>query len=216
MKELIEYWQKQKIITDKQVLEAFKKVKRENFIPKNLKDYAYLDKPLPIGFGQTISQPTTIAIMTQALELKPGMKVLEIGTGSGYQAAILACIVGNKREKGKAGKVISIEIIPELTEYAKENLKKEKITNTKVFHSDGSLGYKKEAPYDRIIVTAACPKIPKSLLKQLKNNGILVAPVGYPSQNMMKIKKDKTGKQTTTENLGEFIFVPLTGKYGWK
>lgn len=204
---LIDYWKKGKIISNKKVIEAFKKIDRRIFVPEELKEQAYDDIPLPIGFGATISQPTTIAIMTQALELKKGMKVLEIGTGSGYQSAIISSIIGRK------GEVISIEIVPELASLAKKNLKKAGITNVEVINADGSKGYEKEAPYDRIIITAASPEIPRHLLKQLKKKGIIVVPVGELfSQRMIKMKKNDKVK---IEDLGPFSFVPLKGKKGW-
>ena len=202
---LINYWLYSKTITDRKVINAFKKIPRENFLPKPLKEYAYEDRPLPILKQQTISQPTTIMIMTQALDLKKGQKVLEVGTGSGYQAALISELIG------KNGKLYTLEIIKELVKFSKENLKN--LKNVKVIKGDGSIGYKKEAPYDKIIVTAATPKIPKQLIKQLKIDGILVVPVGnIYSQRMLKIiKKDKLIKK----DLGEFIFVPLKGRYGF-
>ncbi|RLF35950.1 MAG: protein-L-isoaspartate O-methyltransferase [Thermoplasmata archaeon] len=208
-KALINYWKKYELIKDKKVLEAFQKVNREYFVPAHLKQEAYVDAPLPIGYGQTISQPTTIAIMTQALELRKGLefKVLEIGTGSGYQAALIAYIIGK-------GKVITTEIIPELVDFAKANLRKAKIKNVEVLHVDGSLGYKKEAPYDRIIMTAASPSVPKQLITQLKEQGIFVGPVGTYHQQMLKIRR--LGKRKTKiDNLGDFVFVPLRGKKGF-
>jgi len=193
---------KAKDITSPRVLQAFLKVPRERFIPSTLRPYAYDDHPLLIGKGQTISQPTTVLLMTQFLELLPGHKVLEIGTGSGYQAAIISDIIGNK------GKVITTEIIEDLYLQGKKNLKNYK--NVKVIHTDGSLGYPKEAPYDRVIMTAASPKLPEHLLLQLKKEGILLAPVGdMLSQHMIRVRKG-----SSPENLGEFIFVPLTGKHG--
>lgn len=205
--DLIEFWQSSGIIKDKKVIEAFKKIPRENFI---VSGEPYGDYPLPIGSGQTISQPTTIMIMTQAMELKPGLKVLEVGAGSGYQAALIGTIVGKK------GKVITTEIIPELAIFAKNNLKKSKIGNVKVVHYDGSKGYEKEAPYDRIIVTAACPEIPKPLIDQLKENGIIVAPVGSLVFGQKMIKCIKKKGYLETVNLGDFVFVPLKGEYGYK
>jgi len=210
---IIESWKSENLIEDKNVIEAFRKIKRENFIPENLKEEAYVDMPLDIGYGQTISQPTTVAIMTQALDLKKGMKVLEIGTGSGYQASIIGQIIG------KTGHVYSVERIHELISYAKHNIKKTGLKNITVIESDGSLGYANKAPYDRIIVTAACPEIPQELLKQLKQKGILVVPVGSEpySQRMLRIEKlDKLGKKYNEKNLGDFIFVPLRGKYGFR
>jgi protein-L-isoaspartate(D-aspartate) O-methyltransferase len=211
MKErLISYWKEYSIINDEHLIEAFKSVPREKFVLEHFINEAYGDYPLPILSGQTISQPTTIMVMTQALELKPEEKVLEVGAGSGYQAALIARMIGS------LGKVITTEVIPELAEFAKKNLKKAGIKNVEVMHYDGSQGYKKEAPFHKIIVTAACPKIPEPLVEQLKINGILVAPVGSVySQEMLKVKKLKNGK-LDIQNLGEFVFVPLVGKYGYK
>ena len=204
---LIDYWISSEVIKDKRVIDAFKKIPREKFINKEHLDEAYGDYPLSIGEGQTISQPTTVAIMTQALELKEGDKVLEVGAGSGYQAAIIANIVGEK------GRVISTEIIEELVKFAQENIKKLKLNNVRIVHCDGSKGYEKEAPYDKIIVTAACPSIPKPLINQLKENGIIIAPVGNLLEQVM-VKARKKGDKLIEENLGYFMFVPLKGKHG--
>ena len=203
---LIKYWQDSKIIIDKRVLEAFKKVPREDFIPENLKGEAYGDYPLNIGYGQTISQPTTVMLMTQSLEVKEGNRVLEVGTGSGYQAAILSILVGKK------GKVYTTEIIKELYKFAGKNLKSYK--NVKVYNVDGSQGLPRYKPFDRVIVTAAAPKIPDVLIKQLKSNGIILAPIGIYEQDMIKITKK--GKKLIKENLGGFVFVQLKGRYGFK
>jgi len=207
--ELIEYWKDSGIIKDKKLLDTFRAVPREYFIREDSKDSAYGDYPLPIGYEQTISQPTTIMIMSQALELKQNIKVLEIGAGSGYQAALIAKVIGNK------GKVITTEIIPELADFAKNNLKKANICNVEVIHQDGSQGYEKEEPYQRIIVTAACPQIPPPLIEQLDDNGILVAPVGSLVYGQQMIKLKKKDNNITIKNLGNFVFVPLKGKYGY-
>jgi len=203
MKEtLIKYWLNSGIITNKKVIEAFKKIPRENFVPDKLIGYAYSDEALPLKKGQTISQPTTIMIMTQALEVKLGQKILEIGSGSGYQASLLSYLVGEK------GKIYTIERIPDLVKLAKDNIKKLKIKNIKVIEGNGSKGYLKEKPYDAIIITAACSKIPEKLIKQLKSNGILIAPVGPScSQEMIKLTKKKD--RIETKSLGDFVFVPL-------
>lgn len=205
--QLIEYWKKHYNF-DELLLKAFSEINREDFIFEEDKHKAYSDIPLPILSNQTISQPTTIMIMTQNLEVKPNQKILEIGSGSGYQAAILSKLVGEK------GKIITIEIIKELALFAELNLRKNNIQNVQVIHTDGSKGYKKEAPYDRIIVTAATPEIPKKLIEQLKPRGILIAPVGpLYCQEMLKItKKNKT---FDIENLGDFVFVPLKGEEGF-
>ncbi len=203
---LLNYWRSDKIITDNKILRAFKSVDRRKFVPSYLRLYAYDDKPLPIGEGQTISQPTTVAIMVQALEPKPGDKILEVGAGSGYVAAILSKCVG------KMGKVITIEYLKSIYKMAKNNLKK--YSNVEVVLGDGSKGYEKEAPYDRIIVSAASPTIPKPLLSQLRDGGTMVIPVGEFIQEMYKITK-KDGK-IKKEGLGEFRFVELKGEFGFK
>jgi len=202
-KALIEYWRNSKIIMSKAILRAFEEINREDFVLPEYRKYAYVDEPLPTFADQTISQPTTVAIMTQALEPKPGQKILEIGSGSGYQAAILSEIVG------PTGKVITIERIKDLAEFAKKNLKTYK--NVKVVYADGSKGYIKEAPYDRIIVTAAAKKMPEVLFEQLKENGIMIIPVGALTwaQRLLKVKKVR-GKKGI-EDLGPFVFVPLVG-----
>jgi len=201
---LIDYWQSGKIIKDKALIKAFKQVKREDFILDGYEKEAYGDYPLPILKGQTISQPTTVMIMLQALELKKTDKVLEVGAGSGYCAAIIAKL---------AKKVITTEIIEDLAKFAEKNLKKAGIKNVKIVYHDGSAGYEKESPYNKIIITAACKSIPEPLIKQLKENGIIIAPVGgFLGQKMIKGIKKK-GK-LETHSLGYFTFVPLTGEYG--
>lgn len=204
MEYLIKKWKKEGI--DKNILQALQKADRKYFV-KN-KSNIYEDYPINIGKGQTISQPTTVALMTQALEAKPGHKILEIGSGSGWQSAVLSFIVGTK------GKIITIEYIEELAELAKNNLKKLKIKNVTIIQGDGGKGYKKESPYDRIILTSAAPDFPPPLIEQLKEKGIILAPLGSRyEQSMIKAKKIK-GK-LKKENLGIFIFVPMRGKYGF-
>ena len=193
---LIVYWRNSNTVTDETVLSALEKVPRENFVLKEHKESAYFDVPLPLMAGQTISQPTTVAIMTNALELKSGQKVLEVGTGSGYQAAILSELVGSK------GKVYTIERIKALVNFAKKNLKGYK--NINIIHGDGTKGYAKAAPYNRIIVTAAAAELPEIIFEQLKEGGIMVIPI---EDHMFKITKVK-GKPKM-EDFGLFAFVPL-------
>lgn len=188
---------KESVLKTPRITKAFESVDRADFVPIEQRKYAYIDEPLHISSGQTISQPWTVAFMTEALEPKAGQKILEVGTGSGYQAAILSKIIGPK------GKIITMEIIKELFQYSTPRLRKYK--NVRTIFGDGSIGYKPEAPYDGIIVTASAPGVPKPLLEQLKRDGILVIPVG---QTMIRVKNGKF------ENLGEFMFVPLKGKYG--
>ena len=190
-----------------EVEKAFLEIPRENFVPYHLKKSAYLDIPLEIGFGQTISAPHMVAIMCEALVLKKGQKVLEIGSGSGYHAAIVSKIIGDK------GKVYSVERIKELADMARENIRKTGIKNVEIFVGDGSLGLEKFAPYDRIYVTCAAPDIPKPLIEQLKDSGLLLIPVGRYYCNLILLKKEN-GK-ISTKNLGECAFVPLVGKYGF-
>jgi protein-L-isoaspartate(D-aspartate) O-methyltransferase len=196
-------------LKSKNVEDALRKYRREFFVPENCRQLAYRDFPISIGFNQTISQPSTVVAMTEALEIKQGEKVLEIGTGSGWQSAILSYLVGEK------GHVYTIEILEELAEFARSNLNKVGIKNVEVIVKDGSLGLKEKAPFDKIIVTAACPDVPGPLLEQLKVNGMMVLPIGnLYLQEMLVIKKlkDKIEKKS----IGDFMFVPLVGKYGFK
>lgn len=207
--ELVRFW-KDNFSFNENEIKAFESVKREDFIPDNLKMQAYEDVPLPILRGKTISQPSTVMMMTHALDLKPGEKVFEIGTGSGYQTAIIAKIIGEK------GRVITTEILPELVAFAKENFKKAGLKNIEAYEEDGSKGMKDKGPFDKIIITAASREFPKELLEQLKPNGIIVGPVGDASeQEMIRGRKDKNGK-LELEFLGQFLFSPLYGKYGFE
>ena len=193
-------------IKDKRVLDAFRKVPRHEFVPKELIDSAYIDSPLPIGEGQTISQPYMVALMTECLCLKGEEKVLEIGTGSGYQAAILAEL---------AKEVYSIERIEILTLRATEILESLGYKNIKVKTGDGTLGWLEFSPYEGIIVTAAAPKVPLPLIEQLKDGGFLVIPLnGRFSQILTVIEKTKD-KLRVSEVCG-CVFVPMIGKYGWR
>ena len=192
-------------ITDKLVLKAMRKVPRHKFMPKNLEDAAYEDNALPIGEGQTISQPYMVAIMTEKLKLKGGEKVLEVGTGSGYQAAVIAEI---------ASKVITIEVVPALAERSRKIFDELDYKNIEVIVGDGTLGYPKGSPYDAVIVTAAAPSIPKPLLEQLKDGGRLVMPVGEMFGQTLIIATKHGNKVDVEESIG-CVFVPLIGKYGW-
>ncbi|OYT33939.1 MAG: protein-L-isoaspartate O-methyltransferase [Candidatus Aenigmarchaeota archaeon ex4484_52] len=208
--ELIQYWTESGIIAaDENIINAFKTIKRENFVLDEYKEQAYDDYPLPILAGQTISQPTTVAIMTNLLEPKKNQKILEIGSGCGYQAAILGKIVGED------GKIISIEIIAKLAEFARKNLLKENIKNIEVINADGSVGYIRKAPYDRIIITAGIAEITKKLIRQLKNNGIIVAPVGNNIYCLKMTKIIKKQNNLEKKEFGTFSFVPMKGKYGF-
>jgi len=193
-------------ISDKLVLDAMRKVPREKFMPKNMQGSAYVDGAMPIGEDQTISQPYMVAIMTEKLGLKGGEKVLEIGTGSGYQAAIIAEI---------AGKVFTIEVVKALADRTRRLLDEMGYKNVDVIEGDGTLGLPKHAPFDAIIVTAGAPDIPKPLSEQLAEGGRLVIPVGDRySQRLLIVTKEK-GKLTTEVSIG-CVFVPLLGKYGWQ
>jgi len=193
-------------IADKRVVEAMKRVPREAFVPQEYYHAGYEDRPLSIGFGQTISQPFIVALMIQALELKGDEKVLELGTGSGYEAAVLAEL---------AKQVVTVEIIPELAESAKRVLEKLGYSNVEVHIAGKTLGWLEDAPYNAIIVSAGAPSIPQILLGQLSWGGRLVIPVGsHWQQELMKIRKDKEGNKV--ENLGACYFVPLIGEGAWK
>ncbi len=192
-------------ISDARVLAAMRKVPRHLFVPGDWSSSAYDDRPLPIGHGQTISQPYMVAIMTEALKLAGDEKVLEIGTGSGYQAAILGEI---------AGKVVTVERKTELKEAAECLLRELGCDNVDVVAGDGSKGYPPEAPYDAIVVTAGAPRVPKALVDQLAVGGRLVIPVGNSfHQTLTRVTKTDSG--TGTESLEGCVFVPLIGEYGW-
>jgi protein-L-isoaspartate(D-aspartate) O-methyltransferase len=181
-------------------------VPRERFVSAELQRYAYDDRPLPIGQGQTISQPLMVAIMTQALRLRGDERVLEVGTGSGYQAALLSLL---------AGEVLSVERIPKLAEAAAQRLEQLGYANVRVFVADEALGRPQEAPYDAITVTAGAPDVPSSLVDQLAMGGRLVVPVGgRRTQQLVRATKSERG--LTMERLGECRFVPLIApKEGW-
>lgn len=192
-------------INDPTVLNAFLKVPRHEFVPADLQNEAYADYPLPIGKNQTISQPFIVALMTQAAQLKEVDKILEIGTGSGYQAAILAEI---------CEKVYSIERIESLAKRAQEVLRRLHYQNIQIKIGDGSKGWKQYAPYDAIIVTAAGFTVPKSLLQQLEDGGRLIIPLGgLYLQELFRLTKK--GEYLQKENLGSVRFVPLIGEEGF-
>jgi protein-L-isoaspartate(D-aspartate) O-methyltransferase len=190
-------------VTDAQVLEAMRTVPRHLFVPPDFIDAAYGDHPLPIGYGQTISQPYIVAWMTELLELKPGEKVLEIGTGSGYQAAVLAELDGVE--------VYSIEIIPELAEIAANRLEELGYTGVSIKQADGYYGWPEHAPFDAIIVTAAPDHLPAPLVEQLTEGGRLVIPIGPPGGYQVLWKFVKAGQDVTAYSLGGVAFVPFTG-----
>lgn len=190
--------------------DAMRKVLRELFVPAMYEQHAYADYPLPIGQNQTISAPSIVAFMTRMLRAEPGMKILEIGAGSGYQAAILAELVGPK------GAVYTIERIPEVMELARTNVAKLKYDNIKLIYGDGTLGYPDAAPYDRIIVTCGAPQIPQPLLEQLKEGGRMLIPVGAMFwQDLMLVEKDEKGT-VRQQAILPVMFVPLIGEYGYK
>jgi len=205
---LVQRLKKEGRITNQDVEDAFLSIPRELFIPQSKRSYAYVDTPLDIGNGQTISAPHMVAIMVEELLLEKGQKVLEIGAGSGYHAAIVASIIG------PGGNVYSIERISSLATTAKENLYHAGISNVEVIIGDGSMGLETYAPYDRIYVTCAAPVVPKPLIEQLTiDNGVLLIPVGEMICELQRIIKTTTDLKK--EYLGGCAFVPLIGKYGY-
>lgn len=183
------------------ILKAFSSVEREDFVPTELKHHAYEDAPLPIGYGQTISQPYTIAIMLKELNLQKGQKVLEIGSGCGYVLALLSKIVGEK------GQVFGLELSSELKKISAENTNQ--YSNVKIHNKDGTKGLAEEAPFDRILISAACSKAPPELIKQLKENGILVAPIGSSFQQSIVTIQKRNDKPVLKNEIPGFVFVPL-------
>ena len=193
-------------ITDGRVLDAMSRVPRHLFVPEGLRSRAYEDCPLPIGYGQTISQPSTVALMSQMLETSPGMRVLEVGTGSGYQAAVLAAL---------GCTVYTVERLKELYQSARSLLQQLDLRAIHMQRSDGTLGMPAAAPFDRITVTAGGPQIPRPLLEQLAVDGIMLIPVGARprTQRLMRIMR-RQGR-LCSEDLGPAVFVDLVGHHGW-
>ncbi|AEK18994.1 protein-L-isoaspartate O-methyltransferase [Methanococcus maripaludis] len=194
-------------IKKQSVIDALLSVPRHKFISKSMERYAYVDGPLEIGYGQTISAIHMVGIMCEELDLDEGQNVLEVGTGSGYHAAVVSEIVG------ESGKVTTIERIPELFENSKKTLSELGYNNVEVVLGDGTKGYLENAPYDRIYVTASGPEVPKALFEQLNDGGILLAPVGAHFQTLMRYTK--INGSISKEKLLEVAFVPLIGENGF-
>jgi len=193
-------------IDDERILAAFREIPRHLFVPSDQQMHAYGDHPLAIGHSQTISQPYIVALMTSCLVLEGDEKVLEIGTGSGYQTAVLANLTHS---------VYSVELIPELSHQARKNINALGINNIDLRVGDGSLGWPDHQPYDRIIITASAPAIPQEIKQQLKDGGLIAAPVGKRwRQNLEVWKRD--GDEFNKKTILPVAFVPLRGKYGWQ
>jgi protein-L-isoaspartate(D-aspartate) O-methyltransferase len=188
-------------IKDRRVLSVMETVPRHLFVPENLRGSAYADRPLPIGEGQTISQPYIVAAMSELLELRGDEKVLEIGTGSGYQAAVLARL---------AAEVYSIEIIPSLSESAKQVIDQLGLSNVYLKVGDGFFGWEEKAPFDAILLTAASPEIPEPLLRQTREGGQIVMPLGEPGKTQRLVRVRKVAGKEVVEELEDVLFVPLS------
>ncbi len=193
-------------IMDEKILQAFLEIPRHLFVDEAMQGKAYANVSLPIGEKQTMSQPYTVAYMTQLLQVESHHKVLEIGCGSGYQAAILSKL---------ASQVFSVEIINSLAQKAKKLIRELKLRNVHIKRYDGSLGWKEHAPFNRVIITAAAPDIPAPLIKQLAKDGRLVAPIGTLKRQTLKVLQ-RDDDQSLFEDYGSFNFVPLSGRFGWE
>jgi protein-L-isoaspartate(D-aspartate) O-methyltransferase len=193
-------------ILNPRLLAVMRSVPRHRFVPPDDLAWAYADGPLPIGHGQTISQPYIVALMTELLNLTSSAHLLEVGTGSGYQAAVLAML---------SAEVHTVEVVPELARHAEDLLKELRYTNIHVHLADGSLGWPEAAPYDGILVAAAAPEVPPPLLDQLAEGGQLVIPVGGRGFQQLEIWERK-GKQYSQKKNISVAFVPLRGEHGWK
>ncbi|ASJ07582.1 protein-L-isoaspartate(D-aspartate) O-methyltransferase [Thermococcus pacificus] len=213
--ELLRRWEKtveqlfrEGVIKSEPVRRAFLKYPRYLFVEERYKKYAHVDEPLPIPAGQTISAPHMVAIMLELADLRPGLNVLEIGTGSGWNAALISELVKTD--------VYTVERLPELVEFARKNLERAGVKNVHVILGDGSKGFPPKAPYDRIIVTAGAPEVPRPLIQQLNPGGKLIIPVGsyHLWQDLYIIDKTETGK-IKKRRWGGVAFVPLVGEYGW-
>ncbi len=215
-KDFMEFEERRKILIDSltingisdRVLDAMMRVPRHLFVPEKLQDSAYMDMPLPIGHNQTISAPHMVAIMCELLDISSGMKILEVGSGSGYNAAVMAELVGDE------GHIYTVERIPGLADFAEQNIKRAGYKNVTVFQDDGSCGLAEHAPYARISVTSAAPDVPQPLIDQLATEGTMVIPVGNGEQQLVVVRKDMEGN-VSYKGWGGVIFVPLIGKYGY-
>ncbi len=202
---MVEYLRQQGV--HEEVLEAMLRVKRHLFVPPERSDQAYGDYPLPIGEGQTISAPHMVAMMCDYLDLKKGDKVLEVGAGSGYHAAVIAELIGEE------GHLYTVERIPWLVEFSMKNMKRAGYKNVTVTHGDGTLGLPEHAPYDKISVTCAAPDVPPPLIEQLKTGGKMVIPLGGYTQKLYLLEK-KNGIERNKKC--DVVFVPLIGRYGFR
>ncbi|MBK9372190.1 MAG: protein-L-isoaspartate(D-aspartate) O-methyltransferase [Holophagales bacterium] len=194
------------LVSDPRVIEALGVVPRHLFVPKSLAAEAYGDHALPIGAGQTITQAANVGRAAELAAIRPGARVLEVGTGSGYQAAVLARL---------AGQVFSLERIPELAAEARRVLASLGVRNVSVKVFDGTYGWREHAPYDAIVVAAAAPEVPAPLVSQLSATGRLVVPVGAASRQRLLVVKKLPSGRTRTEDAGDVAYVPLVGKFGW-
>lgn len=206
--DLIVHLKNSKFLTDDRVESALRNIPRHKFVRESELEHAYENEPLPIMKKQTISQPGVVTRMTEWLDVKNGQNILEIGTGSGWQSAILSHLVGS-------GTVYSIERHPQLVKFAQENLKKLNICNVHVILGDGTFGHSQKSPYDRIIITAACNEIPSVLLEQLSESGLIIAPVGDSSQSLVLLQKTLK-EMVEIKKQSKYVFVPLVGKFGKK
>lgn len=200
--QMVSYQIKNRGIKNKKILETMNSIPRHLFVPQKIREESYCDHPLPIGLNQTISQPYIVALMTNELQVKPYHKILEIGTGCGYQTSVLADLVAE---------VYSIEIIPELAKTAKQNLAQLNFKNIHLKNADGLSGWEEVAPFDGIIITAAPADIPTPLLKQLKPGGNMIVPVGTFFQSLLNITKNDAGK-IEKKTITQVRFVPMTGE----
>jgi len=201
--QMVRYQIENRGISDQKVLAAMRTVPRHLFVPRGLRSNAYADRPLPIGEGQTISQPYIVALMTESLRLDADSRILEIGTGSGYQAAILAQITSE---------VYTIEIKEKLYKKATEVLKALDFTNVKTRRNDGYYGWEEQAPFDAIMITAAVDHVPPPLIRQLKNGGKLILPLGHPFHYQYLVLVTKKGDDIIQKNITGVLFVPMTGR----
>ncbi|KPV65391.1 MAG: Protein-L-isoaspartate O-methyltransferase [Candidatus Bathyarchaeota archaeon BA1] len=201
----------QGFLRSRRIMMAMLRVPREDFIPDMYRDHAYLEVPLPLpGQNATISCPHSYPLFYEALDLREGDRLLEVGTGSGYGAALAKEVVGSN------GKVVTVEIDEDTYKFAKLNLEKLGYKDVLLILGDGSLGYPAQSPYDKICITAACPRIPDPLIHQLKTGGKLIAPVGHPglAQDLALLEKCRGGT-LTTNMVEKVLYVPLRGRYGW-